>query len=264
MKYISTILLSSLWFVGVAYADPVTLSWDAYPGPIAGFKVYQSVVPGVYGVPRATIASGEASSHTFDIAQNKLPTTYYFTITAFSASGVESAKSNEVSKVIDAFAIPAVTPNPGKAVLVLANITKTSVEVSWDPIDDGTGSPAKIDIRMSLAANPGWGSMATQICPSSPCLITGLLPGTAYIMQAVAWRPGQTKNIFGPLSTVLSFSTVPPDVDPIPTPPVGLKVTKAEPAQVIISASLNDCPYVVTSTKGSTSAMSMMTVSCAP
>ncbi len=248
-------------YIGAAQADPVTLSWDAYQGTIAGFKVYKSTTPGVYGTPMTTIASATATSHTFDIPQAQLATTYYFTLTAYKLSGVESVKSNEVSKVISAIPVIAVIPNPGSVVLSIDKITQSGVEVSWLPVDDGTGTPAKIDVRIG-SSTTSWGSMVSQVCPLSPCTITGLTLEAPYKLQAVAWRPDPIKNVFGLLSEIVAFSTLLSEVDPIPTPPVGLKVTKAESSQIIISALVKDCPHVITSTKGSTSMVSVRTVSC--
>lgn len=262
MKYLSLTILSFLCVVSIASADPVTLSWDAHPGPIAGFKVYQSVVPGVYGDPTATIQSSTATSHSFDVPQTQLATTYYFTITAFKPSGVESVKSNEVSKTIPAIPIVSVTPKPGTPVLSIAKMTQTGAEVSWAPVDDGTGSPAKIDVRIG-PSTATWGSMVSQVCPVSPCTITGLTPGTAYRLVALAWRPDPVKNVFGPFSEPVPFSTLPPDVEPPPPPPAGLKVTKATPEEVIVSALVKDCPNVRTSTKGSTSVVTVRSWKCA-
>ena len=250
-----TLLASSTLFVGLAFADPVTLSWDAHPGPIAGFKVYDSVNPGVYGAPVATITSGTATSHTMEVAPMTAATTHYFTVTTYKPSGVESLKSNEVSKLISSLPV---IQKPGTPVLTIANINETGIEVSWEPVNDGTGAQARVDIRIAQA-NPGWGSMVSQVCPSSPCTITGLQPGTAYSMQSVAWRPHPVKNVFGLLSNVVPFTTL---VEPPPDPPVGLTVTRATPTEVIIQASARDCPSVRTSTEGSSGLVHVRTVSC--
>jgi hypothetical protein len=239
-------------------ADPVTLSWDAYHETIAGFKVYDSVTPGIYGAPIATIASGTATSHTMEIAQRTDATTHYFTITAFKASGVESPRSNEVSKLISALPIIVVIPNPGTPMVSVSNISQTSADVSWLPVDDGTGAHAILDIRLSLATVTNWGEMTSYACPSSPCTINGLLPGHRYSVRAVAKRV-EGKNVFGLLSNIVTFDT---QAEPPPVEPTGLTISKATPEEVIISASVLDCPSVSTSTKGSNSLVSVRTVSC--
>ena len=256
MKVFLALLAAYTLSVGIAFADPVTLSWDAHTGPIAGFKIYDSVTPGVYGAPVATIASSTATSYTIEVARVAAATMHYFTITVFKASGLESLKSNEVSKLISS--IP-VIPNPGIPVLTIANISETGVEVSWGSVDDGMGAQAQVNIRIGRSPNTGWGSMVSQACPSSPCTITGLTPGTAYSIQSVAWRPDPVRNVFGLLSTIVLFTTL---AEPPPSPPVGLRVTQATPTEVIIQASATDCPSVSTSTIGSSSLMHVRTVSC--
>jgi len=62
---------------------------------VAGYNVYVGTAPGVYGAP---INVGNVSSYT--VANLAVGYTYYFVVTDYNSSGVESLPSNEVSKVI--------------------------------------------------------------------------------------------------------------------------------------------------------------------
>jgi hypothetical protein len=73
-----------------------TITWIANTEPdLAGYNIYVGMAPGVYGSP---VAVGKTTSY---VANNLLKgNTYYFAVSAFDASGNESALSNVVSKSI--------------------------------------------------------------------------------------------------------------------------------------------------------------------
>ena len=62
---------------------------------LAGYKVYKGTASGVYGSP---ITVGNVTSYT--ISNLGVGNTYYFAVTGYNTSGVESGFSNEVSKSI--------------------------------------------------------------------------------------------------------------------------------------------------------------------
>jgi hypothetical protein len=88
-----TLLLSA----APAFAGDVTLAWDPNTeSDLAGYKVYFGTAPGTYGTP---ITLGTQTTYT---VTGLPPGTWYFAVTAYNTSGLESAYSNEVSTVVTA------------------------------------------------------------------------------------------------------------------------------------------------------------------
>lgn len=73
-----------------------SLTWDAVTSTnLAGYKVYVGKASGMYGTP---IDVGKVTSY---VASNLvLGNTYYFVVTSYNGSGIESVPSAEVSKSI--------------------------------------------------------------------------------------------------------------------------------------------------------------------
>ena len=73
-----------------------TLTWDPSTATnLAGYKVYMGTASGGYSSP---ITVGNVTSYT--ISNLGIGNTYYFAVTDYSSSGLESGFSNEVSKSI--------------------------------------------------------------------------------------------------------------------------------------------------------------------
>jgi hypothetical protein len=90
-----------LWALGLLFlvftsspiAAQVTLQWDATPDPqMVGYKVYYGSASRQYSV---TVNAGTSTTAAFSRLRDAQ--IYYFTVTAYDASGKESAFSNEVS-----------------------------------------------------------------------------------------------------------------------------------------------------------------------
>jgi hypothetical protein len=80
-----------------AMATDVSLAWDASASAdVTGYKIYVGTASGTYDAP-TTI--GNLTSYTVTGLSSG---TYYFSVTAYDASGNESGFSNEVSKTIAA------------------------------------------------------------------------------------------------------------------------------------------------------------------
>lgn len=72
------------------------LLWDPHSEPdLAGYKVYVGTNPGVYGAP---VNIGNITE--FEVTNLSRGKTYYFAVTAYDTSGMESGFSNEVSKTV--------------------------------------------------------------------------------------------------------------------------------------------------------------------
>ena len=73
-----------------------SLSWSAVTNTDqAGYKVYVGTASGVYGAP---ITVGNVTSYV--LSNLAVGNTYYFVVTDYNTSGIESLPSNEVSKSI--------------------------------------------------------------------------------------------------------------------------------------------------------------------
>jgi hypothetical protein len=102
--------------------------------------------------------------------------------------------------------------------LAVAATTDSSATLIFTEVDDGTGAPARYDVR--VAPTPlNWGTavgsvkrgtcvtpvVGTAIGTRRTCTVLGLVTGTAYDFQLVSFRGTLNLNaVFGPLSNVAS------------------------------------------------------------
>jgi len=116
---------------------------------------------------------------------------------------------------------PPPSTNPGTVTdLKVMSADSTGVTLSFTQVNDGTGQPAKYDIR--YAASPiAWGSATsatsgscavpvagTAIGTSLVCKVIGLQPSTKYDFQLVAFRGTLNFDaVFGALSIVATATT---------------------------------------------------------
>ena len=241
-----------------AVAETGTLTWSPNAETdLAGYKVYQSLITGQYGAPVATL--GKVATHTMTFPTLTVDQRYYFTVTAYDLGGRESLKSLEVNKLV--MAVPVAT-KPGVPVLTVTSPSPSSLLMSWPSVDNGIGQPATVAIRL-MPMPMNWGMATDMPCPASPCSINGLIPGTSYDVQAVAYRGTLNVDaVFSALSAVATMKTLPTPVDPPPATPKGLIISSATPDTVILTALKTDCTKVLTSTLGSTTTMNKRTVTC--
>ena len=117
--------------------------------------------------------------------------------------------------------------------LGVSAIDSTGVALSFTQVDDGTGQPAKYDIRYAVAPI-SWGSAmsvtsgtcktpvaGTGIGSVLTCMVLGLKPATKYNFQLVAFRGvlNQTGIAFGSLSNIAAATTTSSGSPPPPPPP---------------------------------------------
>ncbi len=103
----------------------LTLAWDANTETdLAGYKVYFGTASRTYGAPTTIGTTNTITLYGFATG------TYYFAVTAFNTSGLESGFSNEVTATILS---PAQPPAPASIIQgpQLVDITSTSAQLSW-------------------------------------------------------------------------------------------------------------------------------------
>jgi hypothetical protein len=137
------------------------------------------------------------------------------------------------SATITVTASPQATTNPGTVSdLKVSAIDSTGVTVTFTQVDDGTGQPAKYDVRYAVAPI-SWGSATattsgscttpvagTAIGAPLTCQVLGLRPSTNYELQLNAFRGTLNQNaVFGGLSNTVAATTKPSGSPPPPPPP---------------------------------------------
>ncbi len=151
------------------FAQNAGLSWNPSPdSDIAGYKLYY----GVESPPYDTVI--DLGNHTSYTVNGLLPGTYYFAVTAYDTSGIESAFSNTVSLTMDAPCAASgllnVTGTP------VARAIATVATVGWY-----TTVPATSQLEYGTTA--AYGSLTApnmDVILSHNQALTGLLPGTTY------------------------------------------------------------------------------------
>jgi hypothetical protein len=123
----------------VQAAQSVALAWDASTASdIAGYRLYAGTTSGVY--TQQIDVGNNTSTSVSDLVDG---TTYFFAITDYTTSGVESARSNEVSYTAP-IATPTPTPTPDP--------TPTPTPApSPTPTPDPTPSPTPTPTRSTKA-----------------------------------------------------------------------------------------------------------------
>ena len=149
--------------------------------------------------------------------------------------------------------LPQPVGDPGAiSTLAVVATTDTSVTLSFPEVSDGTGQPASYEVRYSPPGSP-WGTMSpvTQgtcavlagrtIGATRTCTVLGLTPGTTYQFQLVAYRGSlnTTTVVFGALSNLVSGSTVPSSIIPVPSgtwpnEPAGMTLVTDEPFNALV------------------------------
>jgi len=135
----------------------------------------------------------------------------------------------------DARAVTAAV-KPGTVTDLQAAVTgSTSVTLSFTQVNDGTGQPAKYDVRYAVAPI-AWGSATsttngtcttpvagTAIGSQLSCTVLGLTPATNYGFQLVAFRGTMNLNaVYGLLSNIVSATTTASGPPPVPVATVSV------------------------------------------
>lgn len=112
--------------------------------------------------------------------------------------------------------------------LAVSSPTTSSLLVTFTEVSGGTGSPANYELRYSTG-NLVWGTaiswpvlVGTSVGAKRAVVVTGLLPGTSYQFQLVAFRGTLNVDaVFGNFSNVANGITTSVVVPPPPPSPVG-------------------------------------------
>jgi fibronectin type 3 domain-containing protein len=164
LRGILILALLALFVPSMLFAIGIQVSWlansdEGSAGGTAGYKVYFGTAPGVYGTP---IDVGTVK--TYNLNNLKNATTYYIAVSAYDASGNESAKSTEISGTTPIFPIaPAITATGG---------TK-SIALSWSAINGA--------VAYKIYYGTATGSYGAPVSTvDTTYTLTGLQDGTVY------------------------------------------------------------------------------------
>jgi hypothetical protein len=145
-------------------------------------------------------------------------------VTAVGAGTTQITVTSEGKSAIATITVSTSAPpptNPGTVTNLQASVTgSSSVTLSFTQVDDGTGQPAKYDVRFAVAPI-SWGSATsattgtcttplagTAIGSQISCTVLGLAPATNYNFQLIAFRGTLNLNaVFGSLSNIVSATT---------------------------------------------------------
>jgi hypothetical protein len=156
---------------GIAAAQSVNLAWDASTeSSLAGYKIYTGKASRSYS---SAVTLGKVTTYT---TPTLTPGTYYFAVTAYSTSGVESAYSNEVLATVSSSSD---TTPPVISGITVSNITPTGATVSW------TTNEAS-DTQVEYGNSTAYGTLAplnTASATSHSQLLGSLAAGTTYYFR---------------------------------------------------------------------------------
>lgn len=118
-----------------AIAADVTLAWDPpLSADVTGYRLYLGTTSGVYN------QTSDVGIETTTMVSNLiLGTTYYFVVTAYNSSGLESPSSNEVSFTPTSSPPPGPSPTPGTGPAQMltpvpgASLSSGTVTFNWTP-----------------------------------------------------------------------------------------------------------------------------------
>lgn len=199
MKYLFNLVFLFAVSVSIVHADQTaTLTWSPNKeADLNGYNVYRSCTPVRNYKVIATVGK--------DVTVYKdttIPDTcgnIYYKVSAFDTSKNESQLSEYATKAI--VIVPPPPPLPTLGVvndLAAKPIDFSSIEVSFSDISTNALGILNYDIRILAGTSMAWSSAKSAVsgtCKSPfvglvtivkrTCTISGLLPGTAYVVQLI-------------------------------------------------------------------------------
>ena len=146
-----------------SFAADIQLAWDPNSETnLAGYKVYYGLAPGNYSV---AINLGNQTTYT---VTGLAVGTYYFVVTAYNTSGLESDASNEVSATIGVSATLSLvaTPGSGNVTVSWSGVTNPTVTdwIGRYSTGAGDGSYGEWKYSSSCAQSPGSSPRSSGSC----------------------------------------------------------------------------------------------------
>lgn len=177
--FMAALAAAAVSYAGVAAAGDATLSWSAPTtytngsamSDLAGFRVHYGSSPGSYA---QQLDVGKVTTHKVSNLANG---TWYFAVTAYNASGSESAYSSEVSK-----SVLNDTTGPVISGVYSDKAGPDTITISWMTDEQAT---TRIDYGMTT----GYGystKLDATLSTSHTQTISGLSPSTTYHYRVVS------------------------------------------------------------------------------
>ena len=201
--------------------QPAKYEIRSAPGTTVDWGSAASVASGSCSTP--VVESGIGARRTCTVLGLTAGTAYAFELVAFRGTLNQGATFGALSNVLTVTTAVADTPTGPGAVsdLTVVGQTSSAVALAFTEVDDGTGQPAKYEIRSALGTTVDWGSAASVASGSCStpvvgsgigarrtCTVPGLTAGTAYAFQLVAFRGTLNQGaVFGALSNVVRATT---------------------------------------------------------
>ena len=193
-------------------AAVVTLAWDPSSSPnIAGYRLHSGTTSGVYS---QTIAVGNTT--TALVSKLIIGKTYFFVVTAYNTTGVESAASNEVSYLApSSSATP--TPTPSATPKLLPTPTATPASTATPTPSPGSGavmlSPPPGSTFTSSSVTFSWSSGSSTnyalLLGDSPATANIYTSGSLHVQSTTANNiPSDGRNVYATLYSQVNNSWV--------------------------------------------------------
>src|SRR5207247_1053443 len=163
---ILAVVLGLSAFAGISFAGDVNLAWNASTGA-AGYKVHFGTASGVYGTP---VDVGIKTTYT---VTGLAAGTYYFAVTAYNSSGVQSGFSNEATLAVTGGAD---TTPPLITGISVASVTSSSANLTWATTEQAYG---QVEYGTTTAYGAASTLDATPVTAHSQGL-SGLTASTTY------------------------------------------------------------------------------------
>ena len=208
-----------------AFAGSVNLAWDAVNDPrVSGYKVYYGTSSRNY---TGQVDVGNATTRT--ISNLIDGATYYFAVTVYDASRVESGYSNEVVGTVPAAASDTTPPTAPGSLAATPSGTST-INLSWTASTDTVGVTGYRVERCQGASCTNFAQIATPTATTYSS--TGLTAGTSYRYRVRAVDAAGNLSAYSSIATATTAATADTTA---PTTPTGLTAIASSSTGIYLS-----------------------------